>query len=417
VDGAVAMLSAAAAAAAATVTGPPTPPRTTASAASFPTEATLSAAPRADAHVVAASSSPVAPATTSAAARQFPLHVLDAPRCLRERGFAFVPTFGEAFAREYIAQMGEDIATRKKQRIVGEVEQFAMPQSGASPWPTKLRALWHALVALLVQHAGVDPQQLQLLVNGRVPPTEAAGARKGDQPLQLVQDEKLLIAGRQKGEQAPHFDRDDSADKLKQVYTIILYLTDGVDSTAFPQFPLDEFAVPEFDAHDVVQNAAAMRATVERGCLNKERYDRWPVRVGDMALFTQATMHFGTKNNILHERIALFSVLTPFDEKRQDDYQIYSWLYVGFAYGEQSRESAEALWQARDFEPLQRFSANASGRRSHEAYISCLLRWGYIRWNPHARKNQPLRWTADSERRPSPLSQDAVARLFYGEEA
>jgi len=66
VDGAVAMLSAAAAAAAATVTRPPTPPRTTASAASFPTEATLSAAPRADAHVVAASSSPVAPATTYA---------------------------------------------------------------------------------------------------------------------------------------------------------------------------------------------------------------------------------------------------------------------------------------------------------------------------------------------------------------
>lgn len=60
-------------------------------------------------------------------------------------------------------------------------------------------------------------------------------------------------------------DRDDSADKLKQVYTIILYLTDGVDSTAFPHFPLDDFALPDFNADDEVQNAAAMRATIERG--------------------------------------------------------------------------------------------------------------------------------------------------------
>ncbi len=87
-----------------------------------------------------------------------------------------------------------------------------------------------------------------------------------------------------------HFDRDDTADVLKQVYTVILYLTDGVDSTALPQFSLNEFAVPEFDADEEVLNVAALRATVERGCMNKERYDRWPVRVGDMAIFTQATM-------------------------------------------------------------------------------------------------------------------------------
>jgi len=34
------------------------------------------------------------------------------------------------------------------------------------------------------------------------------------------------------------------------------------------------------------------------------------------------SQHFGTKNNVLHERMALFSVLTPFEEKRQDDYQV-----------------------------------------------------------------------------------------------
>jgi hypothetical protein len=235
-----------------------------------------------------------------------PAHVTDLRRCLCEYGFAFAPGFGKQFAQEYIRLMGADIAKRKKQIIAGGVEQFAMPQTGSSPWPAQLREAWHALVAKLAESAGVEESQLQLLVGNKSASSDAAAAasslaaaaasadgkmQSDDAKPQLhVQDEKLLIAGRQKGEQVPHFDRDDTARKLRQVYTIILYLTDGVDSTAFPQFPLDDFALPEFDAQQEVQNAAAMRATVERGCLEKERYDRWPVRIGDMALFTQATM-------------------------------------------------------------------------------------------------------------------------------
>ena len=119
----------------------------------------------------------------------------------RKAWICFAPYFGEAFAREYISLMGEDIAKRKKQTIAGGVEQFAMPQTGGSPWPTKLRSQWHALVARLAEHAGVDPAQLQLLISGK--PSEVRSAK----PQLHVQDEKLLLAGRQKGEQAPHFDR------------------------------------------------------------------------------------------------------------------------------------------------------------------------------------------------------------------
>lgn len=99
--------------------------------------------------------------------------------------------------------MGEDIATRKKQRIAGEVEQFAMPQTGPSPWPTQLRVQWHALVARLAQHVGIHPQQLQILINGHAQPPPANDMPSLQQPQLHVQDEKLLIAGRQKGEQAP----------------------------------------------------------------------------------------------------------------------------------------------------------------------------------------------------------------------
>ncbi len=137
----------------------------------------------------------------SSSLRHFPAHVLDAKRCLHERGFAFVPAFGEGFAREYIGLMGEDVAKRKKQTIAGGVEQFAMPQTGGSPWPTKLRAQWHALVAQLAQHAGVDSEQLQQLIGGNM------AAEVSARPQLHVQDEKLLVAGRQRGEQALHFDR------------------------------------------------------------------------------------------------------------------------------------------------------------------------------------------------------------------
>jgi hypothetical protein len=93
-----------------------------------------------------------------------------------------------------------------------------------------------------------------------------------------------------------------------------------------------------------------------------------------------------------------------------------SWIYTGLAYGEQSRELAEALWRDREFEPLDRFSANEAGRQSHQAYIACLLRWGYIRWHLDARKGtSKIQWALEEERRAAPLDDEAVAALYYGE--
>ena len=89
-------------------------------------------------------------------------------------------------------------------------------------------------------------------------------------------------------------------------------------------------------------------------------------------------------------------------------------MYIGLAYGEQSHELAEALWSDREYEPLNRFSANEAGRQSQEAYVSCLLRWGYIHWTPHARKGQQMQWAPTVEHRSSPLSDQAVATLYLG---
>ena len=114
---------------------------------------------------------------------QLPSFVLDLPRCLREHGFAFAAAFGVSFARAVLRQMAPDLAKCKKERIAGDVEQYALPVKGEGVWPTSLRVQWHALVKALAAHAGVDPNLLELSYH--------------------VQDEKLLIAGRLKGEQAP----------------------------------------------------------------------------------------------------------------------------------------------------------------------------------------------------------------------
>jgi hypothetical protein len=94
----------------------------------------------------------------------------------------------------------------------------------------------------------------------------------------------------------------------------------------------------------------------------------------------------------------------------------FSLMYTGLAYGDQSRELADALWRDRTFQPLDHFSADEAGRQSHQAYISCLLRWGYIRWNPHTRRagQSKLQWAEEAEHRSAPLDDDSVAALFYG---
>jgi len=139
----------------------------------------------------------------------------------------------------------------------------------------------------------------------------------------LLLPTQLLIAVQGKGEQAPHFglfsaaacmlrvargvahcspivasvfastaaaaDRDDTESHLKRVYTVILYMTDDTNSTAFPKFPASEFAVPMYSSEHAVEatNSKEMQRSVQGGLLEKDQYDWWRTRVGDMYAVVQ----------------------------------------------------------------------------------------------------------------------------------
>jgi hypothetical protein len=90
-------------------------------------------------------------------------------------------------------------------------------------------------------------------------------------------------------------------------------------------------------------------------------------------------------------------------------------MYVEFAYGTKCRELADALWRDREYDPLGRCGNDADGRQTFQTYVTSLLRWGMIRWNPHAKRNQSNpQWLPEAEHLQHPLSDSDAAKLYDG---
>jgi hypothetical protein len=95
------------------------------------------------------------------------------------------------------------------------------------------------------------------------------------------------------------------------------------------------------------------------------------------------------------------------------------WMYVASAYGVPSHEMADALYRDQEFSPMDRFSANAEGRQTFQAYVSCLLRWNYVRWKPNGRKGHQIEWKAVKDHfkaHAKPLSDRTVNALYKAKE-
>jgi hypothetical protein len=214
-----------------------------------------------------------------------------------------------------------------------------------------------------------------------------------------------------KGSRHYIINRDDDEARLKQVFSILLYCSPGVHSTALPTFGKSEFVLPQFDSSDTILNGADMRKCIENGYWEEDRYQRMDVSVGDIGIFSHGIPHKGTRNPTSLARISLFSILTPFDEKNQDEYQLYRWMYFEKAYGGTSREMAEAVYHGRDHHPLERFGIGPAGRHAKDVYFQNLIRWNYIEYQPEINSYQ---WKNENEHRSYPLSDEDVLTIYTG---
>lgn len=155
----------------------------------------------------------------------------------------------------------------------------------------------------------------------------------------------------------------------------------------------------------------------------------------------------------MQDRLALFSVFTPFAEPRQDDYQIFRythcrmhscrsrlhrlcgpfahdecvcdlaaavglrvgcaadivrWTYVDHAYGTGSRELAQAVWRDRDFSPLDRLN----DEESYEAYVRSVVRWRVASYDPRVTaRDKRIKWLDPQHHVPAgeaPLPEEQV---------
>lgn len=198
-----------------------------------------------------------------------------------------------------------------------------------------------------------------------------------------VVSEKILGADQHVGGQPPHLDADLATEELETRFSVILYCTDFVESTAVPLFSKSEFALPAYGGPSkknpkewslTDESVAAMKKTVEAGLFERSAYHTIKVRAGDMMIFAHSTPHFGTENPVMNGRIALFSILSPSVKKGQDDFQVYPWQYVERCFGRKSKELAEALYLEREHHPMD----HCLDRGTKADYMAVLLRWRYI---------------------------------------
>jgi hypothetical protein len=182
----------------------------------------------------------------------------------------------------------------------------------------------------------------------------------------FVVDSKLLLAPPGKGQQAVHWDTARHPASSSQ-YSCILYCSNGCFSTALPRFPAN-------DALNFSMDPAAMRPVAH--LLNVENYESLPVSAGELVFFRASTPHFGVRNTMPQgNRVVLFSMLSADSKPGQDELQVFPWLYIGYAFGFDSCEFAQALVDGKEHKPLVCIKGDETPE-AYEATVACLKKWG-----------------------------------------
>lgn len=242
--------------------------------------------------------------------------------------------------------------------IAGKVDQHKL--ASYTGWTPEMREEWNSIVREFAAEVGLS----SAIVQGH-----------------HVVSETLLVANQNDGEQHPHLDADLGAAALENTFSVVLYCTDFVESTAMPVFSKSEFAVPEYEPGTSIvtdESKAAMKKTVEAHLFERSAYHTIQVQAGDMMIFAQSTPHFGTQNPLSSRRVAVFSILSPSEKDGQDDFQLFRWLYVERCFGVGSAMLAKVLYLERQHDPMGHCPATPDGRRTKADFMSTLLQWRYI---------------------------------------
>lgn len=196
---------------------------------------------------------------------------------------------------------------------------------------------WEAVVREAASRAGVDTESL------------------------FVVDQKILTSAPGKGQQAVHWDCERIL-AAGEKFTCLLVCSNGHFSTALPAFPANRTL--SF-SHDSME----MRSVSH--LLASEHYVSHQLFPGYVIIFRQSTPHFGVTNTChAGDRVLLFSVLSPSNSPGQDQEQVMPWLFVRHAFGEDSKEYAQALVQFRLHHPI--FRLQGDDAPAAQAALNCL---------------------------------------------
>lgn len=202
---------------------------------------------------------------------------------------------------------------------------------------------------------------------------KAAVAAVGATSPEFLVDSKMLIAPPKQGLQAVHWDTARTRE-AHELFTCILYCSNGAHSTALPTFPTNEVLSFSHDRH-------AMQKVVH--LLLPRHYSSTPAQPGEVAVFRLSTPHFGVANTMPQgNRVVLFGLLSPSHKSGQDSQQVFPWLYTRYAFEEKdqppkSLEYAWSLVEGREYNPLDRIFLD-EGKTARDQSKACLIAHGLL---------------------------------------
>lgn len=159
---------------------------------------------------------------------------------------------------------------------------------------------------------------------------------------------KLLCAPPAAPRQIFHADTARGFAEKARIFSVLLAITDGHESTLLSRFRLEDLPSPVDVSQRVTVESPQQRAmlkSLEPLYFSPASYKSVPQAMGHGFIIDQRVFHAGPANRTRRERRRLFMQFERKGAPRQSDYeqQLYEWVYAEWAHGANSIKVAEAI--------------------------------------------------------------------------